>query len=914
MTNIYVFKNREQILTCPNNAVRCKWIMKDPIAIINNNMLKSPTLTGLENGSTELLLIYYDRNNTKKELGYTLHVSDPIQLDLSTTMGKIYVDKAIDVVVDVSGGFGNKKINLFPSDTSLISISETQFSNIFTIGGLSVGSTLIDVIVEDEAKFSVSSQINIFVAESPTMEISNFKNKYTVGQKIFFEYSLNGGYPPLNLSILEYDKNKFFIENNEITTIGTGIGEIKYQLVDNNSYYNEYIYQFNIENEIDIRLNEDIKMEIGNFRQLIPVISGGYPPYKLTWNYEGNCLVFDNALSTTPKLYGIKPGNYKISAIVIDNQDNKIEKFFDIIVLNKFRIHIDDVKSYPNVITEIKPNIVGGMPPYEIYYSFYDTSLIDIVSLANDKIDIITDTNHENRLLVFGHDSSGNICAVNSNVIYKDQPNVSIDGNNIIHIGKKRLYEAEIIGGHPPYSYEWSIGSGLHVRMVGSGKNQKRTNVFELEGETVSSGEIMVKIIDSNGYSATSCLSVDVVQEISVTPIESCEINTIKRNTNDSIKYKITNCMFPLTYKWECDKPDPSISITSMEEDIISINIYSEKAEPIEITLHICDSENNSRSIKIPVNIVDDINVKFIDYYNRMVIGTIQEIITLTLDGVSPYNYFWETDNDDVLAIHTNNSSKPIIVATSEGETNLKVTITDTIGSTCSSSIPIKVFGYGNDALETIPHNPVTTINKSVDLFANINGILNPVVGGLHNELADRSDLIEYDYTWTLISDYGEIITNGHHAQFKTDRMGIYKIGVMASINRPINIIDEGEMKYKYIKENFNKIIEINVIDDMEISFVISEKEYRSGSVHINNSDNIRTSVALKTSGLSNGKYRYQVIINSEIKKAGIVLVEDGHGYIPPFYCNVGKESETIFELFDTDKVIGQATLLTKKK
>ena len=243
-----------------------------------------------------------------------------------------------------------------------------------------------------------------------------------------------------------------------------------------------------------------------NDGSIVASASGGKPDsgnlYKFRWLKNGELFREDNFLSASSALNNLSSGTYLV--IAEDSKGNVVTSNATIIVeppVLSLNTTVADVLCFGKASGKITLDIQGGTPPYRYVWASGQSSR-DLVSVvAGDySVDVI--------------DSHG--CTVSwSGTIHQPASEV---GQNVVLVehplkirGDGKL-EVSIVGGIPPYSYQWLNSSGTEI-LSGTGSSTT------LQG--VKAGNYTLSVNDANGcnlpitYTLTDppVLIVDLFQE-----------------------------------------------------------------------------------------------------------------------------------------------------------------------------------------------------------------------------------------------------------------------------------------------------------------------------------------------------------------------------------------------------------------
>ena len=223
-------------------------------------------------------------------------------------------------------------------------------------------------------------------------------------------------------------------------------------------------------------------------------------------------------------------------------------------------------------------------------------------------------------------------------------------GNNLCPGDQNAAIQISVIGGNPPYSYNWNT-------------NDFTDDIFQL-----SSGDYRASITDSKGCGIIT--ETVTIQEPSLINIEIDRIaNTTCTGSHDGeIDIIASGGTGELSYLWSTTQDNTSQQIDNLQSGLYSVTVVDEIG--CKTTLRNIPVQSEGLILNSDLIISDEIQCS----------GDSTGLLNVTMaDGIAPFNYNWSNG-----IIHE--STEFTDQLDSLGEGNYMVTITDAIGCTSESN------------------------------------------------------------------------------------------------------------------------------------------------------------------------------------------------------------------------------------
>jgi hypothetical protein len=299
-------------------------------------------------------------------------------------------------------------------------------------------------------------------------------------------------------------------------------------------------------------------------------------------------------------------------------------------------------KTFINMVGQtVSVNVSGGNPPYTYRWT---ATVPGTFSNPNAAVTTFTPTGGQADRSYYItcqiQDACGRISVLSAPVEFLDIEGVAT--NVTCYGGTDGSINITVIGGTPPFTFEWSNGA----------------NTEDISG--IAAGDYEVVVTDANGYSQNAFFTVEQPTEIAVT--DSVIPVTYVCSTDGAIYITASGATPPYTYHWSTGAN--TSYITGLQKANYAVTVK--------------DSRNCQKTFTIGVTGPDDLSINFspvnVNTYDAAT-GSIQ---ATPGGGTAPYTYAW-----------CNGSNSGNITNQKPGPYSL--TVTDAGGCTVSGSSVIGV-------------------------------------------------------------------------------------------------------------------------------------------------------------------------------------------------------------------------------
>jgi uncharacterized repeat protein (TIGR01451 family) len=221
--------------------------------------------------------------------------------------------------------------------------------------------------------------------------------------------------------------------------------------------------------------------------QFTDATTGGVKPYTYTWDFgDGNSSTEQN-----PSHHYASSGTYEVTLTVTDSDTptpNSDSETKQVTVYATPTVTLSGDDSFcAGGSTTITANVSGGAPPYS-----YDWSASTAPGTANNGTYTATGSG---TVAVTVTDDNGCSDSDSMGVTANANPSVTLSGDDSFCAGSSTTITANVSGGTPPYSYDWSASTA-----PGTANNGTYT--------ATGTGTVAVTVTDDNGCSDSDSMGV----------------------------------------------------------------------------------------------------------------------------------------------------------------------------------------------------------------------------------------------------------------------------------------------------------------------------------------------------------------------------------------------------------------------
>ncbi|UOB17069.1 T9SS type A sorting domain-containing protein [Abyssalbus ytuae] len=359
-------------------------------------------------------------------------------------------------------------------------------------------------------------------------------------------------------------------------------------------------------------------------------VTGGTIPYKsIVWSREGDSSF--NAAGTS--LNTLQAGNYNV--VITDANDCtatltapvEITEPGLLLIANK---NITHVACYGAATGSIEVEVTGGIPPY--HYEWTSPDGLVFTPVDSPEIENLYAGGYQLTVT----DESGSVASITETFTVIQNTELvltNINEDNICYNDNKGSIDLTVVGGTPPYHYEWSNGE------------------LTEDINSLPTGSYSVIVTDDLGCTKEGSFEITQPQDAVSVTYEVTHIIAFGYN-DGSIDINTTGGATPYSFEWFSDN-----GFSSAEEDIDHLS-------PGHYTLVVYDANYNSSGSTActamqEFEIIEPalLEATLIENYSLSCYGDSNgEIVADVSGGVPPYQYEWyKLEGNNAVAVGTNN-------------------------------------------------------------------------------------------------------------------------------------------------------------------------------------------------------------------------------------------------------------------
>ncbi len=403
------------------------------------------------------------------------------------------------------------------------SISTVIVTDTCSKGSSANTTEAVNTSLDGESTNTDSSPPDLFVCsrpyfipgvDTPDIELIGLKWSYHIGPLVDEQYPL--GYIPFT-----WYNNTWELEGFQDTTIDpvTMIPNPEIAIVDT--------------------ADQDVQCAGDSTGYLVVQIENGTPPYTYSWSNG----VVHTSPNHTDTLYNVGAGTYEVT--VSDANGCELTAQYDIVELDPPIIvdyDVTDVLCYGDSTGAIDITVSGGTPGYTYYWDPTASTNEDLTNLP------------AGTYTVFVTDAVGCTKEVPIDVLQPDTPLIlTIDTfeNVLCNGGNNAFIDLNVIGGTPPYTYQWNNGETTE------------------DLQFLTAGTYTVTVTDANGCSETISQTITEPDPIAV---EDTIHNVSCYGGSDGyIDITVTGGTPPYSYSWSIG--DSTQDINNLIEGNYSVTV-----------------------------------------------------------------------------------------------------------------------------------------------------------------------------------------------------------------------------------------------------------------------------------------------------------------------------------------------------
>ncbi|WP_258099171.1 OmpA family protein [Marinoscillum pacificum] len=452
-----------------------------------------------------------------------------------------------------------------------------------------LATVLLFIYVESSAQDSTSTQrkgVDIFITQSPKIIISldnTVDNKCYGDSKGAINITPKGGFPPY----------KYYWSHGATTQDVADLAAGFYKV----AVYDGYSCSDTL--TVEVKQPEPLKGEVMNTKDILCYgynqgmidieVSGGVAPYTYSWSNG----------ATTQDLQDVKSGEYSVLITDANNcQDIVVARIEEKPLIVRSFDDLSNIKCFGDETGKIDISIEGGIPPYTFLWSNGATTE-DISGLKAGNYEVTVT------------DAAGCTEVYAAKVKQPDQLTLNID-----EVRNVRCYGDEggainigVLGGTPPYSYEWSNGMTTQ----------------DING--VKAGRYSVTVIDAYGCSGSMETEITQPENMVVEMVSSSNVSHYG-GTDGAIDIRVSGGVAPYKFRWNNDETT---------EDISNLPAGNYNAK-------VTDATGCSKFIQVAIEQPEQLTAVINRAVNINCFGDESgELAVAIRGGIRPYTILWNT-------------------------------------------------------------------------------------------------------------------------------------------------------------------------------------------------------------------------------------------------------------------------------
>ncbi len=585
-----------------------------------------------------------------------------ISVSISATTTSIDVGQSLTLTMNPSGGSGGNTYSW--SGSGSFGSSGSQ-STSWTDG--STGTYTITGTVKDSDGTQASATISLTVYSDPSASVSASKTTVDEGSPtgtVVFTASASGGSG-------SYSTYNFYLNGGSVQSSSSNQFTETFTSSGSQSVYvtvtDSLGYTSGNSNTVTVNVNSDPSVSIassqnptdtGNTVEFSSSVSGGTPGYTYSWTINGNTYSTQDV-----NISFSSSGTYVADLTVTDAAGYSVSQSYsetvnsDPTVSASSNVSSADI-GYP---IEFSSSPSGGVGPYT--YSWVING--NQVSTSQDfSYSFSSPGSYTATISVT--DSVGKTYSASATVTINSNPSVSITSSqNPTDVGNSVNFKSSVSGGTGSDTYVWTI----------NGAQESTSSGFSYSFSSVGTYYVNLTVTDGDSHVG----STSFVEHVNSDP--SVMIHAIHNPTDVGIWANFSASVSGGTpgyvYSWAIDSQTFNTSY---------VNYTFTSAGTFPVQLDVTDANGNKATdtINEVVNPLPTVSIQA--KYSTVDQGINDTFFADVTGGSSPFNYTWTLGSDII-----NYSQQFHMNFTSTGSYEINLTVRDSLGSTVSTSISVKV-------------------------------------------------------------------------------------------------------------------------------------------------------------------------------------------------------------------------------
>lgn len=586
-----------------------------------------------------------------------------ISVSISTSQSTIDLGQSLTLTMNPSGGSGGNAYSWSGSGSFGSSGSQsTSWSDGYT------GTYTITGTVTDSDGTKASATVSLTVDGDPSISLSSSKNPSDVGQAVDYSTAASGGSGTFSsYSYIIYDGTSTSdaqlasggSSSASYTYSSTGQFLVYYSVTDSNGYTVSTSLTQTVNSDPSVTISSSQNpSDTGNTVEFSSTVSGGTPGYTYTWIINGNTYsTRDVNISFSSS------GTYIADLTVTDAAGYSVSQSYsqtvnsDPTVSASSNVSSADV-GYP---IEFLSSPSGGVGPYT--YSWVING--NQVSTSQD-FSYTFSSPGSYTATVTVTDSVGKTYSASATVTINSNPSVSITSpQNPTDVGNSVNFKSSVSGGTGSDTYVWTI----------NGAQESTSSAFSYSFNSVGTYYVNLTVTDGDSHVG----SASFVEHVNSDP--SVVIHTIHNPTDvgtwANFSASVSGGTPGYAYSW---------TINGQNFNASYVNYTFTSAGTFQVQLGVTDANGNKATdtINEVVNPLPAVSIQA--KYSTVDQGVNDTFFADITGGSSPFNYTWTLGSGIV-----NYSQQFHLNFTSTGSYEINLTVRDSLGSTVSTSISVKV-------------------------------------------------------------------------------------------------------------------------------------------------------------------------------------------------------------------------------
>lgn len=587
------------------------------------------------------------------------------QVSVSTSSGgtcsgvpktyRITVNPSISLTDEVSkfNGFG---ISCSGANDGFIKLNPTGGNGIFTyswtgpagftssskdLSNLKPGS--YQVSISDQFGCSISKTFQISEPQPLVASVVSVKNILCAGDESgAIEISVSGGTSSLPYKF-EWKRNGISISANSQNLSGISAGTYQVKVSDANGCSQTLSGIQITEPAAALFINyqkTDISCYGANDGALDLNVSGGQPPYIITWTFGSSQSSFDN----------LAPGDYTLT--VADQSGCTRTQTITIKDAPLFETtpELKQISCFGKKDGSIKLNLNGGVGKTTIRWD-HGAELENLFNLSSGFYGVTV------------RDETDCVIRSEFNIVEPAQLQLDAKVTDALDCFNTQSGEISlgIIGGTPPYTIQWSNGSTSET----------------LTG--ITSGQYAVTVKDASGCSINQSFEIKRPPALSIVGFRSTNVQCNPRSVEEKFQVTVTGGVAPYTIQWSGGKVSPDGKIMTTD----SPGLY----EVIVTDGKGCVKKESFEVESLEVIPRSEIESTAFEQYNSYLVNFEIQFLNKSFGQIT--SYFWDF-GDGSESFEEN----PKHTYSAEGEYEVTLKVTDVFGCASEVKKKISVFDY----------------------------------------------------------------------------------------------------------------------------------------------------------------------------------------------------------------------------